>query len=72
MEEPYPVAFFSMPTCDQLMEPEELRGDDILFPTPRPPFSIKSPALINAFPAYSPAVRVPASTKPSTEFHKMF
>lgn len=46
--------------------------EDVPFPTLLPPPSIKSPALINAFPAISPADRVPASTKPSTEFHRMF
>jgi hypothetical protein len=40
-------------------------------PTLLPPFSIKSPALIKASPAYPPAVRVPASTKPSTLFQMM-
>jgi hypothetical protein len=27
MEEPYPVAFFSMPAYDQLIEPEKLSGE---------------------------------------------
>jgi hypothetical protein len=42
------------------------------FPTLLPLFSIMSPALISAFPPYSPAVFFPASTNPSTEFQMMF
>lgn len=51
---------------------EEEKKKDLLSPTPRPVFSIASPALINASPAYWPTLRVPASTKPSTLFQRMF
>jgi hypothetical protein len=50
----------------------EVKRKSIPFPTLLPLFSMMSPALINAFPPYSPAVFFPASTKPSTEFQMMF
>lgn len=47
------------------------RDVHIPFPTLRPLPSIKSPAFSKASPAYPPAVRVPASTNPSTLFQMM-